>query len=220
MHRAARPGAAPPPRAEARDQLKGTIQMKKILVLAGVLFASTAFAGVSNSAHNMNNFGTVTTGDVCYYCHAAHNGGAAAPLWARSNPVITSYTYYTSQTISSNTPTLDGVTLACMSCHDGSIAVGTTIKGTVGNKGTTFVTGVNTKVGPDLSNDHPVGLVWNTAFAGLAASTAISTFKLYGAGTDTISCGSCHLVHDNTIAKFLRANPNSGAFCNTCHVNK
>ena len=199
--------------------------MKKILVLAGVLFASTAFAGVSNSAHNMNNYPTTGAGngDVCYYCHAAHNTGSNAPLWARTTSTAT-YAFYTSNTISANltgtaVTALDGVSQACMSCHDGSIAVGTTIKGTVGGN-TNVIAAGNTRVGPDLTNDHPVGLTWNTAYAGLAASTAITPFKLYGASSNIISCGSCHLVHDNTITKFLRANPNTGSFCNTCHVNK
>jgi hypothetical protein len=199
--------------------------MKKMIALGLALFASTALAAVSSTKHNMNSFIGSGSTDPCFYCHVAHNGGTRAPLWARTDPTTSGvYTFFTSNTISSNTPTL-GISLACLSCHDGSIGVATTITGQV-NTTNKFITNVNKKVGPNLSNDHPIGLVWNTAFAGLAASTAISPFKLYGASSNQIECASCHAVHGSTgtgvtsTYQFMRADPASGNFCATCHVNK
>lgn len=197
--------------------------MKKIFALALALFASTALAAVSSTKHNMNTFNG-NTGDVCYYCHAAHNALSNAPLWSRNNSTA-SYTFYSSATISVNlagtsNSVLDGVSNACLSCHDGTIGTATTIKGQIGTNNL-LITNVNKKIGPVLTNDHPIGLTWNTNYAGLAASTAISPFKLYG--TNQISCASCHSVHGGvaTAAKqFMRADPASGTFCVTCHVNK
>lgn len=189
--------------------------MKKIFALVAMLSATAAFAGVSNSKHNMATY-TGAGGDVCYYCHAAHNtvtGGA--PLWARGNtPSISNY--YASNTISANVTSLDAISSACMTCHDGSSTLNVTIKGTIGTATTSAIPGTSNAYLANLTNDHPVSITYNTAYAGLT-SGSITPFKLY---SNVITCGSCHLVHDSTITKFLRANPNSGSFCITCHVNK
>lgn len=204
--------------------------MKKLLALGLALYASSAFAVISSSKHNMNNYGGVgsRTGDPCYYCHSAHNA-VTVPLWARNQSTAT-YTYYTSSTVSVNlsgTPAaaLDTVSNACLSCHDGTIGIATTIKGQIGGGTNPTIPTGNTRIGPNLSNDHPVGLVWNTSYAGLAATTAISPFKIYAVvGGNGISCASCHLVHGGVSTangkQFMRADATAGAFCITCHINK
>lgn len=204
--------------------------MKKIIALGLALFASSALAAVSSTKHNMNTYIGSGTADVCYFCHAAHNAqpNTRGPLWARLDPTTT-YTYYTSPTVSSNSPTL-GISLSCLSCHDGSIAVNTTIKGTNVSTGPMTYVGQagknpNKKIGPNVSNDHPIGLVYNPAAApnaGLAAASAISPFRLYGA-SGTIECASCHAVHGGVgtaAIQFMRVDPASGNFCAQCHATK
>jgi predicted CXXCH cytochrome family protein len=208
--------------------------MKKVLALAVALYAGTAFAAVSASKHNINNFTTPTanfvgTGDVCYYCHAAHNtvGGQYQPLWARSNPVTSGYTTYSSSTVSKNIAgAVDQVSLACLSCHDGSIATNQTIKGRVGGGASDKFIGAfdaNKQIGPNISNDHPVSINWpGTAYAGLTA-TVPAPFIVFNtsAGATTLTCASCHEPHGQfAFVKFLRADPASGSFCVTCHANK
>jgi predicted CXXCH cytochrome family protein len=206
--------------------------MKKALAIALALVAGSASAAVVNSKHNIGNYngqgGAVGGGDVCYFCHAAHNTGTIAPLWARNNPT-SSYTTYTSGTISVNIgTTIDNFSLACMSCHDGTVAVNQTIKGKLGtNAGNVYIlANATTKIGPDLSNDHPVSLQWAPdATNGLVASVP-APFRVYNTSrgatalSAALTCGSCHAVHDTTNSKFLRANPNSGNFCATCHALK
>lgn len=211
--------------------------MKKMLAIALVLAAGTASAAVSSTKHNMNSYsgsqtqgGTTAnatggTGDVCYYCHAAHNTlVGAAPLWARNNPVTTSYVTYSSSTISKNiNGIMDPVSLACLSCHDGTIAVNQTIKGRVGGLATDkFMLGNATaKIGPNLSNDHPVSIAWaGTGYAGLTA-TMPAAFQPYNiGGSPGLACASCHEPHGTAFSKFLRADPNSGSFCVSCHASK
>lgn len=195
--------------------------MKKLFAAAAMLIATTTFAGVSNSKHNMNTFAGETN-DVCYYCHAAHNtqvvtAGFAVPLWAR-NAGTAVVPYYKSNSVSVNVASLDVISQACMSCHDGSLDVGVTIKGDI-TAATNKITAAYALV-DDLTNDHPVSLAWNAAFAGLGPSSSIGQFRLFGASGDMLTCASCHKVHDNTIAKFLRQDPDSGAFCVTCHSVK
>jgi len=70
--------------------------------------------------------------EICVFCHTPHNASPAGLLWNRTNSAAATYTMYTSATLSTainmgTKPT--GLTLMCMSCHDGitSIAVGTLI---------------------------------------------------------------------------------------------
>ena len=113
--------------------------MKKILAVAAMLIATSAFAGVLNSKHDMAG-SPARRNDVCYYCHAAHNTTvtAPAPLWAR--PLAAVVPYYKSSTISVNAATLDVVSQACMTCHDGTVDVNETIKGDV-TAASTMLTG-------------------------------------------------------------------------------
>lgn len=86
------------------------------------LSTSNPVAGVNIAA------GANPTTEVCVFCHTPHgsaaNPGGAAPLWNRAIPAGSAYTAYTSPTFDttpSNAPA--GVSLACLSCHDGVIAL-------------------------------------------------------------------------------------------------
>jgi len=116
--------------------------IKKWLTVAacGFLLILTAIAANSasivNSRHDlhwaasledMTTFETYNNyGQVCVYCHTPHGSDTTAPLWNRTNPSST-YTMYNSDI----SPTMDtspastpnNLSLACLSCHDGTIAV-------------------------------------------------------------------------------------------------
>jgi hypothetical protein len=66
-------------------------------------------------------------GEVCVFCHTPHgaNLGApgSAPLWNRTVPASAGYTTYNSPNMDSVPGQPKGVSLACLSCHDGTIAV-------------------------------------------------------------------------------------------------
>ena len=66
----------------------------------------------------MNNYG-----EVCVYCHTPHgaNTDAGAPLWNKSTPTST-YTLYSSPSMDTTTSQPRGISLVCMSCHDGIVA--------------------------------------------------------------------------------------------------
>ena len=95
-----------------------------------------------------------------------------------------------------------------------------------------------TQFGADLANDHPIGLTYDPASDDeLALTTTSITFNdtggsagtianlLFGAGGDTIECGSCHDVHNTDSSAgavgdgLLRvANDSSSSLCMTCHL--
>jgi hypothetical protein len=100
------------------------------------------------SFFNMRGYGTETgpmTGatfndyrEACIYCHTPHNGSSEAPMWNRQMPGRSSengngngsghvgfqYQIYSSVHLDSTAPQgPDGISLACLSCHDGTVAV-------------------------------------------------------------------------------------------------
>jgi len=93
---------------------------------------------VGNTKHNLAlntdlvGSGTVIgTSEVCVFCHTPHGGrddvaGGGAPLWNRALPTGT-FTNYTSPNFDNDqgggSAGPKGVSLACLSCHDGTIAL-------------------------------------------------------------------------------------------------
>ncbi len=202
--------------------------MRKIFVatLGLMLTAGLAGAQISGSEHDFSGQGWGTT-EICQPCHTPHNASTELPvvLW---NHAVTTATYalYSSPTMNATTGQPDGVSKACLSCHDGTVALDS-----FGG-----ATGQNTISGPanfgtDLSNDHPVSFTYNNALAtddgGLHPPTTtssglgstIATDMLFGAGNDQVECASCHDVHNAANLQSLLLKPNAGsALCLTCHA--
>jgi cytochrome c553 len=109
---------------------------------------------IRNTLHNLSGAGTSfnnpnidsDTGgvqEVCVFCHTPHGGrtdtsDGTPPLWNRADP-STVYTMYSSVTFDGSASAPLGVSLACLSCHDGVMAMDALINysGSGGFKGTT-----------------------------------------------------------------------------------
>lgn len=146
---------------------------------AWLLAAAAANAGVVGSKHDFTTGGSAqaTTGvtdEVCVFCHTPHGSaqGAPVPLW---NKVLSTGTYirYSSLLLPSFDSTeapVGSVSLACLSCHDGTQAMDVVLNapgsGNYDPAGQEVDTGaigsmVGTPVptlGSDLSNDHPISM--------------------------------------------------------------
>ncbi len=205
--------------------------------LALILAAAAAGAQTTGIVNSKHNFSTWATGQqICVACHTPHNGGAGAgPLWNHAS-TTTTFTLYSSPTLTAGTGTLPGVTQpagasrACLSCHDGTVA----IDSYGGNTGTTFITTIGTppgraNLGTSLSDDHPVSFTYNGALATadgeLVDPAALNSF---GPGAtiqakmlfnDQLECASCHDVHNSFGHPSLLVKSNVGsALCLTCHI--
>jgi predicted CXXCH cytochrome family protein len=199
---------------------------------------------------------------ICIWCHTPHfslkpntvdaGGINYLPLW---NHDITSQTFkpYTNGTDEPSDPNHKseaerlasapgGVSLLCLSCHDGSVAVNS--YGRVPNKtgpGDDKSTGAGNekikadyKIGEmgDLSNHHPIGFNYDAVAATddeIQNSTAAFTSDTAGTTIYAISdllwsgkmeCTTCHDVHNtkNTGEKFLWKSDVQSALCLTCHL--
>lgn len=172
------------------------------LLVGAVGFAQQAAAGISATKHNLGTGGTSQLGalggtdEICVFCHTPHAANTAAatsaPLW---NKTLTATAYTTYATTGNGQGSLDGqilgvgsVSLACLSCHDGTQAMDNMINkpgsggynaGAVQRNGT-HVDGLMTGVAnlsQDLSNDHPIGIRYcgggqNTTNTGAACTDA------------------------------------------------
>lgn len=203
--------------------------MKKLFVfLVCALLSTGLFAVITGSLHDFSASGWAG-GEICLPCHTPHNAKVApddlVPLW---NHDVTAavFTLY-----SSPTGTLDagplgqpaGVSKACLSCHDGTVALdayGTNVP--VPN----MIGGVY-DLGTDLSNDHPISFTYDTALAttdGELFDPATDPSGLGGTiGNDLLfagqlECASCHDVHNTAaVASLLVKSNAASALCLTCH---
>ena len=115
----------------------------------------------------------------------------------------------------------EGTSLACMSCHDGTVALDSLI-----NPPPSFTPGVGTigangDLGNDLSNDHPISIVYDstqdTGF--VATATVAAALPLFtGTSGNQLECATCHNVHDPANVPFLRITNAASALCVTCHI--
>jgi predicted CXXCH cytochrome family protein len=191
-----------------------------IMAITALGAGINANAAIDGSKHDFVGESWYGGGDnLCAPCHAPHSAlGTTIPLWSHTNSTESSFTLYDSPTLNATLADPSGSSLACLSCHDGSVAVDTG----------TFITGINggaaqVGAGGDLSHEHPI------AFDYAAVASADSGIKdtTSTAGTGTIAdwlvggnmeCSSCHDPHNGgTGQKLLRVSNANSALCLTCH---
>jgi len=206
--------------------------MKKTLVaIAAVSFASSAFAaGITGSGHDFSGKGYGTT-EICRPCHGAHNGNQTiAPLWNHAATTATGFTTYSSSSMQATVGQPQGISLACLSCHDGTVAVDS-FGGVTGTH--PILSTSSSYLGKNLANDHPVSFKYDDALATSDGSLykptldvraslggkTINAVLLFGAAKDQVECASCHDVHNT--AGFLKMlvmdNTAASKLCMTCH---
>lgn len=183
---------------------------KGLLALGGAIAAVSwiampeAVAQIANSKHNLGSTGNATlnssfsgTAELCVFCHTPHgaNTGVAAPLWNKSVPSgpYTTYSTGNSYSIDGDVAPVGSVSLACLSCHDGSLAIATMINQpgsggynpagailpgtwTSGSGNVDVATGMMaanaiTNIGTNLVNDHPIGIGYCGASTAPVGST-------------------------------------------------
>jgi len=166
-----------------------------------------AAGGIASSRHNLGGFsmhiGSDGTTGICIFCHTPHHTnktGDVTPLWNRGVSAPTSFTAYGTTIAGNNVANGDigSVSLACLSCHDGTTTFDNIVNAP-GKKGVTangqdrgwnfydvgalisdFMTSGRLNIGMDLSNDHPMSIVYDGGNAASLrdAATVISTIDL------------------------------------------
>ena len=190
--------------------------------------ATLASAQVVGSAHDFTvlsgptNYAFQTrSSNTCGTCHTIHNAlSQDAPLWIHTTTSAT-FTPYSSVTMNAVAGQPVSVSRACLSCHDGTVAVNS-VNGTIGTgglvTGPVFIGGA-AALGTDLSDDHPISIQYDADPAMKPMATVQGIFPLYGASQNQVECGTCHDPHvPGTNGLFFRTYPTSyRSRCLVCH---
>lgn len=221
-----------------------------ITLSPALLLAIPPAKGVDGTAHDLSITGlnsvTMATRS-CVFCHATHNSGGGndsklIPDWNHTTTVATFTMYNNTNHAGANLRgTVDsqptGPSLACLSCHDGTVAVGSLAAAPLGGGNDTYISARGSVspstgrissgrglVGTNLSNDHPISITYQDNLdADLQPAASLVAVRLYPENVTgaKVQCSSCHDAHNfgtpGTTAPFLRATMVGSFLCKNCH---
>jgi predicted CXXCH cytochrome family protein len=202
----------------------------KLVILIVMLLGSTSnivaqSTSIVGSKHDLSVTGAgpvkSTTGEtsVCLFCHPPHTYSSGGPGWNRNDPRQTYIIYdnSVSNTLDAITGQPDGSSLMCLSCHDGTIALGSVLSTPNdifgGNMAMPPGPGL---LGTDLSDDHPVSFVYSSA-RGDTEIKGVPEIPVSLDDKGKVQCMSCHEPHNNMHGKFLVDTNEYSALCFKCH---
>lgn len=200
--------------------------MRRLALCATLACASTTLAQGStivSSKHDLSVTGPGPTRSnsetqVCIFCHVGHKQG---PGGNRPEPRA-DYQPYESSTLASTIPSSPtGASRICLSCHDGTIALGETVA-----SGFIDVAGTGpggrlpegpANLGTDLRRSHPISFVPRPN--GKTRNPEGPHVKLDRSGA--VQCTSCHDPHAETVdgirKMFLVDSNRHSTLCLSCH---
>ena len=201
----------------------GVVLMWGITISASALSAQS----ISDTKHNLSAGGpgpvkAVSETQICIFCHAPHRASGQAPLWNREDSRA-NYIVYTSPTLDAALGQPTGSSRLCLSCHDGTIALGnvSSESGEIQFEGgTIFLPSGHSLITTDLGDDHPISFIYDDALA-----LSDQELRIPSALPPTIpldhesrmQCASCHDAHNDDFGSFLRESPLFSPLCLGCH---
>lgn len=178
-------------------------------------------AGSGASVYSQGSLG-------CTFCHAPHSGlGGVTPLWNQKLSTQT-YTPYTSTTYKEQgktQPTLGVTSSLCLSCHDGTVGVGSSA--VYGQIPVVGALKSGDAFGTTLTGSHPFSLVTplkdspDLAAALVAQGKTADPTGAVKLINGSVECTSCHNPHvqgtDRIAQNFLVRDSSNGQLCLACH---
>jgi predicted CXXCH cytochrome family protein len=206
------------------DRLSRTLRHIGMSLLVAFV-AGAARAQIVGSAHNLSVSGPgpfQESGEeqVCIFCHAPHLKAPKVPMWNRRLSALT-YTLYSSSTMVAIPDQPTGASKLCLSCHDGTIALGEIITRVGGPVGPGIRIADRGNLSTDLSDDHPISFTYDSALA--AAKPELVDPAVFEGGPvkldsqSQLQCTSCHDAHSSIYPNFLLASIAYGDLCLVCH---
>lgn len=204
--------------------------MSSILALVAPLVLSASAAaqltGIANSPHNLSASGPGAVrasieSEVCIFCHTPHSASPVLPLWNRATPAA-SYSIYASRSLDAVPGQPTGASKMCLSCHDGTIALGAVLSRStpISMSGFATMPPGHANIGTDLRDDHPISFRFDSALAArdpkLRAPAALPPEIRLDANAE-LQCTACHDAHDNSLGDFLVMRNSASQLCLSCH---
>jgi len=208
------------------------ISLLALLVASGVSAADRK-TSIRDTKHNLSTSGkgeikSLTESRVCIFCHSSHNSSKDGPLWNHQTTVPGIFKTYSRSTMIGKPEQPNGATKLCLSCHDGTIAVGA-IRGLVNPVPMTGVNGTGeipdgkkSNLGIDLTGTHPVSIRFeqNTAMANSHLKwPPLDPEKSVGTDADGyVQCTACHDPHGSKSDRYpLWKKATFSEVCVVCH---
>lgn len=240
------------------------VQAARVSDIRGTKHNLSAAADGSSYSHSTAGTGAVPTRtakassetQICVFCHTPHGGSSSTkPLWNRKVAgagYTQSYILYDSSTLDAkqvqgSLMQPGGSSKLCLSCHDGTVAIGNVnVLNGLDKSGTAQATnviamqsGVTTmppgsgadtgftrNLGTDLSNDHPISVSYNDTLAetdGELRKPSLNT-TLIGVRTPTVkpklplqNTGGSSLYDPDGTGPLAAYSINAQVQCTTCH---
>ena len=194
------------------------------------MFATSAQASISGSMHDFTATGVSPIAgvtEICITCHIPHRPLQNVPLWNHALSGASLNLYNTNATYSSgNSAYYDSSpqaftgsqSRACLSCHDGTLAVsGGVFIPTSDPVWILWDAGVAVAAGGanGLKGSHPVAVNYTTLQAANATeyNAVITPLQLENS---RVQCTTCHNAH-NKFPKMLVMSNAGSALCLKCH---
>lgn len=191
-------------------------------------------------------------GDACIYCHlppekniGEGETGGGITGWNRVRPLAKKYQTYNSASLQETVNRPSDISMLCLSCHDGTMAVDRIVFKPMGWSTSKQATlhmkigassdinhcgkchdgdiahdiGIKT-IGTDLQDDHPISI----RYAGFANDNPNFRTVDGPGGFDNgvklydgmVECASCHDIHNPQARMLLRVE--RSILCSTCHI--
>jgi predicted CXXCH cytochrome family protein len=189
--------------------------------------SAAASAGVKDSLHNLSASGPglIKSGvadRICEFCHISHSARQEGALWARRKSAAV-YIPYSSSTAIAQPGQPTGTSILCLSCHDGTIALGEVLSR---GRRHSIAEGLGRMPvgkalqGTDLSDDHPISFEYSPSLVSqndqlVLPSLIDSRLRLDGNGE--LQCTTCHDPHDSPFEKLLVMPNIRSQLCIECH---
>ena len=214
--------------------MRGVLSISLLLVALGfgsIIYAqSNNKSAIINSKHDFRagssaQIRSASSNDACIFCHTPHNASPGSYLW-NHRLSIRDFPVYSSSTMQSTVTAVQpqDVSKLCLSCHDGTIALGDTVNdgsiALVQGNGYALPANLASNLAGDqtYANDHPFGFVPQMS-AETVTPPAGDAVRLDKSGK--LQCTSCHDPHredaDTTTRKFLVKSNQASAVCLSCH---
>lgn len=212
----------------ARRFLRFSAYLTAALLAAAFLSLQPAprAASIVESKHNLSASGpgpvrAVSEEEICVFCHTPHRARTSAPLWNRLDSTA-SYIPYNSPTLKAQPGQPTGASKLCLSCHDGTIALGNVVSrlSPIDMTGGGVMPPGHTRIGADLREDHPISFNYQTALNQSGDKlTAPATWdpRVKLDANSELQCTSCHNPHDNQWGNFLVMANSNATLCRQCH---
>ncbi len=199
--------------------------MKRTLAAIALLAAAPAWAAQSGSVigskHDLSVTGpgpirATSETNACIFCHVMH--GAAPGKLSNRPDTKAKHVPYESTTLSARPGAPTGASRICLSCHDGTIAVGKTLRREIRMNIGAIPADRKSNLGTDLRGTHPISFK-PTGNGHARRPSPGSAVHLDAA--EQVQCTSCHDPHvewnDAVQGKFLVAPNQRSALCRACH---